>query len=58
MVIGSKVTDTGLRHVNQCKRLKVLVLYDCVSITDEGLENIDSLHELESLVLDGSAITD
>lgn len=58
VIISDKITDTGLRHLSRCKNLKVVILDECISISDAGVAHLDGLHDLESLVLDGSAITD
>jgi internalin A len=54
---GSRVTDTGLSHLNGLTRLRTLVLLR-TPITDAGLAHLEGLYSLEQLYLGETAITD
>ena len=54
---GSKVTDAGLVHLKDLRRLRMLVL-DSTSVTDAGLANLEGLTTLDWLSLNNTRVTD
>jgi Leucine-rich repeat (LRR) protein len=50
-------TDEGLKHLGNCRQLRVLSLED-TGITDRGLENIYGCRRLEELWLANTGVTD
>ncbi|MGA2032394.1 MAG: hypothetical protein ABSG68_09075 [Thermoguttaceae bacterium] len=53
----SRVTDDGLRHLVGLPCLRNLALPSSKRITDAGLANLATIRKLESLSLDGTAVT-
>jgi hypothetical protein len=56
-VVDPDISQDTLALLKDCPHLQVAIFVD-VNITDEGLENIAGLQELQSLNLDGTRITD
>ncbi|MBN2590117.1 MAG: hypothetical protein JXA96_09655 [Sedimentisphaerales bacterium] len=54
---GNSLTDAGLRHLENLKSLKTLLI-NSVKITDEGLKALSSLSSLNHLVLRGNFTND
>jgi len=53
---GTRVTDEGLRHLQNMQRLRALILSP--QITDAGLEHLEGLAGLRTLEITGTQITD
>ena len=53
----TKITDDGLKHLNNLTDFQKLLLYD-TEITDDGLEHLDSLNNLQKLWLEDTRISD
>lgn len=56
-LISSDITDDGLRHLSEMRRLRVLILQK-TAITGAGLAHLQSLPALEVLNLSHSALSD
>jgi hypothetical protein len=55
-LLGTNVTDAGLTHLANCRELKSLVLPS--AITDQGVQALRGLSNLEFLWIDSTAVTD
>jgi Leucine-rich repeat (LRR) protein len=57
-LIGTPVTDTGLKHLEGLTQLQTLELESSVHFTDGGLEQLGRLRQLDILNLDDTQVTD
>jgi len=54
---GTKITNAGLTHVAELKKLILLSLNACQEISDEGLKNLYRCNSLKNLKLRGTGVT-
>ncbi|MBI2803385.1 MAG: hypothetical protein HYX68_00195 [Planctomycetes bacterium] len=56
-LINTEITDDGLRHLKNLKRLRWLSLSGCKKVTDKGLAHLKNLTSLEDLNLEVTKTT-
>ena len=57
VVVGSQITDEGLAHLKNLKRLEFLDLKKNKGLTDAGLIHLEELTNLKELILIGTQVT-
>jgi hypothetical protein len=53
----NEITDGGLVHLKNLRRLRILDLRHNKEVSDEGLKQLENLEELEQLILMGTKVT-
>ena len=57
-ISGAPITDAGLKHLANLKKLRTLHLWETTGITDAGIAHLSSLTKLQTLALYRCSITD
>jgi hypothetical protein len=56
-LVGSQITDDGLVHLKNLRRLEILDLKKNKRLTDAGLVHLEGLKNLDQLILIGTQVT-
>lgn len=57
-LVDTKVTDAGLKHLNEVPKLGALAIINSTAVTDAGLANLTGLSQLQMLALVNTSVSD